>query len=222
MPYKTPNKTSKYVRELLPIDEKLLPLIDFADAHNIPVLLPESAVFLKQLILLKQPKNALEIGMGIGYSGHIILQNSNANLTTVEIDKTRIETAKEFFKTNTLCDRTCILCGDEGEIVPKLSDGSVGADNRFDFIFLDGAKAKYTKHLPYLKKMLVEGGILLADNVLFNGMVSGENETGNTKRSIVKNLRNFLESVCSDNDFITSVINVGDGMSLSIKKLTIR
>jgi len=211
MPYKTPNKTSEYIRELLPQDKQLQSLINYADTHNIPILLPESAVFLRQLILLKQPKNVLEIGMGIGYSGHVILLNSNAKLTTIEIDKTRIEIAKNFLKANALCDRISILEGDEGEIIPKLDGG-------FDFIFLDGAKTKYIKHLPYLKKLLIKDGILLADNVLFNGMVACEVELDKSKNSIIKSLRNFLEMICNDNDFITSVINVGDGMSLGILK----
>jgi len=211
MPFKTPNKTSEYIRGLLPKDTELTPLINYADTHNIPILLPESAVFLKQLILLKQPKNVLEIGMGIGYSGHIILQNCDAKLITIEIDKARIAAAKVFFESNSLLDRVSILEGDEGEVVPKL-------EMEFDFIFLDGAKSKYIKHLPFLKKMLVKGGILLADNVLFNGMIAGENETDKSKSSIVKSLRSFLECICGDADFITSINNVGDGTSLSIKK----
>ncbi|MCL2556339.1 MAG: O-methyltransferase [Firmicutes bacterium] len=211
MPFKTPNKTSEYIRELLPLDNQLKQLIDYADTHNVPILLPESAAFLKQLILLKQPKNVLEIGMGIGYSGHIFLKNSECNLATIEIDKQRIDMAKEFFEQAGLSNRVAILQGDEGEIVPKI-------DDKFDFIFLDGAKAKYIKHLPYLKKMLKKGGILLADNVLFNGMIADENEVDRSKKGIVNGLRNFLSEICKDTDFITSIINTGDGMSLSILK----
>ncbi|MCL2375642.1 MAG: class I SAM-dependent methyltransferase, partial [Firmicutes bacterium] len=138
------------------------------------------------------------------------LQNCNAKLFSTELNHQRTVVAKEFFKQSGLIDRLTLHVGDEAQIIPLMT-------GQFDFIFLDGAKTKYITHLPYLKKLLVRGGVLLADNVLFGGMVAGETEVIKTKSTIVQSLRVFTDAICSDTDFYTSIIPVGDGMSISIK-----
>ena len=78
-------------------DEIYKELTEFADANYIPVLLPETASVLKQIIMLAKPKKILEIGTAIGYSSLIMLRNSNAKLYTVELLEDRVEKAKNFF-----------------------------------------------------------------------------------------------------------------------------
>jgi len=207
---KNDTKTTQYIRSNLCPDAGLCALEKYAAENSVPVVLPESAAFLRQLIMLKQPQKVLEIGLGIGYSGHIILQSSNAHLFTTELEQRRIDVAKEFFTHSGLINRVTFYAGDEAVIIPEIS-------GQFDFIFLDGAKNKYIKHLPYLKKLLIKGGVLLADNVLFGGMVAGETEVVKAKSTIVQGLRAFVDAICKDKNFYTSIIPVGDGMSVSIK-----
>ena len=98
MPFKTPGKTSTYIRQLLALSkdkEQFSDLLDFADKNFVPVLLPESTAFLRQIIELYGPKKILEIGTAIGYSGLIMLSNSSANLYTIEIDEQHATKAKE-------------------------------------------------------------------------------------------------------------------------------
>ena len=125
--------------------------------------------------------------------------------------KERVEIAKEFFSRAQVLDRATFFVGDAGEIVPQLT-------GEYDFIFMDGPKTRYIEYLPYLKKLLKSGGILLCDNVLFNGMVSGEEEVVAKKNSIVVRIEEFLDDLYSDEGYITSIIPIGDGLSLSIKK----
>lgn len=223
MAFKTRDKTNEFIREMLAQNlcgesaedsinsSGLRELEAFADKNMIPILLPESAAFLRQLCILKNPQKVLEVGTGIGYSGHIILLNSAAHLYTIEHNEASLDTASQFFNRSGLSDRVTFLRGDESEIVP-LIEGS------YNMIFLDGAKARYPQHLPHLKRLLSSGGILLADNILYNDMVSGINKKVGTKRTIVEGIKIFLDNICSDNDFITSILPVGDGMSLSILK----
>lgn len=213
MPFKTPGTNSIYIRSILPPekDENVKKILDYADKNIIPVLLPETAVFLKQMIGLKQPKKILEIGTAIGYSGHIILSACSGHLYTIEADEKSLCKANEFFTSSGYESRVTTYLGDANEIVPLFS-------GEFDFIFLDGPKTRYVQYLPYLKRMLAAGGVLFCDNVLFNGMVSGEAEVVKKKATIVNALDAFLKAVASDEDFITSVLPVGDGVSLSIKK----
>ena len=213
MPFKTPNKTSEYLRSLMKeeTDPIYSQLCEYADAHFIPVLLPETASVLKQIITLAKPTKILEIGTAIGYSSLIMLRNSNAKLYTIEMLEDRVEKAKTFFDQAGVLDRATFFVGDAGEIVPQLS-------GEYDFIFMDGPKTRYVEYLPYLKRLLKSGGILLCDNVLFNGMVSGEEEINAKKNSIVVKIEEFLHNLFNDEQYDTSILPIGDGLSLSIKK----
>ena len=213
MPFKTPGANSIYIRSILPPEkeENLKRILAYADENIIPVLLPETAAFLRQMVYLAQPKKILEIGTAIGYSGHVILSACQGHLYTIEADEKSLSKANEFFAQSGYRDRVTTYLGDANEIVPMFS-------GQFDFIFLDGPKTRYIQYLPYLKRMLSPGGILLCDNVLFNGMVSGESQVVKKKATIVNALDLFLRTVTSDQDFLTSILPVGDGVSLSIKK----
>ncbi len=214
MPFKTPGKTSEYLRELInlsPSGEEFSDLLEYADKNFIPVLLPETVAFFKQVLHLTKPQKILEIGTAIGYSGLLMLSHTDAKLYTVEIDEQLAARAKESFISHGYGDRVKVFVGDACEIIPLMQ-------GEFDFIFVDGPKTRYIEFYPYLKRMLKKGGILFCDNVIFNGMVSGENEIGKKKNSIVEKLDQFLRTLFSDGEFSSSLLPVGDGVSLSIKK----
>lgn len=213
MPFKTPSKTSDFIRSLIgkERDADIAAVAAYADSNMIPVLLPETAAFLKQAVILKQPKKILEIGTAIGYSGTIMLKNCDALLYTVEKDEDSANTAKRFFKQAKLEKRVTVYTGDACEIVP-LIQGS------YDLIFLDGPKTRYPVFYPYLKALLSKGGLLIADNVLFNGMVDGSEELQQKKATIVDGLKKYLQAVFADKDMISSVLPVGDGLCVSIKR----
>lgn len=214
MPFKTPSKTSEYIRELLascPANEDERRVFAYADEHTVAALLPETAAFLRQAVLLKKPKRILEIGTGVGYSAMLMLHAAeNAKLYTVESDEERIAVAKRFLCEAKLLDRVIFYCGDSTDIVPNLR-------GKFDFIFLDGPKAQYVEYLPFLCNALRKGGVLFCDNVLYEGMVSGEKEIKNHKGGLVGKLDLFLHRLMQESTLLSSVLPVGDGVSLSIK-----
>lgn len=212
MPFKTPDENSEYIRAHLPSerDELLREMTEYADKHFIPVLLPESAAFLKQIVALKKPEKCLEIGTAIGYSSQLILRNGAGRLFTVEINENMAELAKKYFARAGLSDRVVCFVGDASEIVPLM-------EGEFDFIFMDGPKTRYIEYLPHIKRLLKNGGILLCDNVLYNGMVTGKTDTPRKKSTIKNGLDIFLTTLSTDEDFTTSILPVGDGMSLSIR-----
>ena len=212
MAFKTPSLASEYIREHLTkeTDECLIEMTEYADAHFIPVLLPESSAFLKQIVTITKPEKTLEIGTAIGYSGQIILRNGGKKLYTVEIKEEMAKKAKEFFKKAGLLDRVTLFQGDASEIIPLMQ-------GTFDFIFMDGPKTRYIEYLPHLKKMLKKGGVLLCDNVLYDGMITGDHSVKRNKSTIIYGLDKFLCALRDDEDLTTSILPVGDGMSLSIK-----
>lgn len=213
MPFKTPSKNSEYIRTVLAPekDERMRAIAEYADRHMIPVLLPESAALLEQLVYLKKPQKILEIGTAIGYSAALMLRNCDGHITTVEINEDYAEIAKSNLSSLGYDGRFTVFLGDADDILPFM-------DGKFDFVFMDGPKTRYPVFLPHVKRMLRPGGILLADNVFFNGMVTGEGKIKHSKQTIINGLEKFLHELTSDENYSTSVLPVGDGMSLSVKK----
>ena len=196
----------------LHIDEKLSLLRKNALERGIPVADDETLQFLLITLLAKNPERILEIGTAVGLSGVAMLSAlPNAKLTTVELEEERYLEAKENFKNFGLESRVNAYLGDAGEILSLM-------DGQFDFVFLDGPKAQYEKYLFDLKRLMKRGAILFSDDVLLYGWVSGEEPTPQKRHSIVDKIRSYLETITNDEDFITSVLNIGDGVALSIYK----
>ena len=132
-----------------------------------------------------------------------------AKITTIELEEERYLEAKQNFTELQISDRITAHLGDAGEILAMM-------DGRFDFVFMDGPKAQYEKYLFDVKRLLKKGGILFADDVLLFGWVSGEEETPQKRHSIVDKLKSYLQIVTTDKELLTSVLNVGDGVALSV------
>ena len=204
----------KYTASLvqLNIDKTLESKRNQALKDGIPVADDETLQFLLLTLQMSKPKKILEIGTAIGLSGVAMLQQlPEAKLTTMELDEERYMQAKENFQSFGVADRVTAHLGDAGEILAMM-------DGEFDFVFLDGPKAQYEKYLFDIKRILKKGGVLFADDVLLFGWVSGEEETPQKRRSIVEKIRSYLQVITADTDFHTSVINIGDGVALSVYK----
>lgn len=183
-----------------------------AFSRNIPTADDETLNFLTTLLSAFQPKNILELGTATGISGGVMLKNcKDAKLTTVEANEEFFREGVENFKKLEVFDRVRPILGDAGKIIEEL-------DEKFDFIFLDCAKVQYIKYLPRLKTLLSDGGVLLADDVLLYGWLTGEVEIPKKRKMLAKHIEEFLQAVCSDSELATTILNVGDGLSLSVKR----
>ena len=204
----------KYTASLvqLNIDEEITARRRDALSRGIPVADDETLQFLLVTLAMSNPKRILEIGTAVGLSSvAMLLACPEAKLTTMELEEERYVEAKANFAHFGVTDRVTTYLGDAGEILAMM-------DGEFDFVFLDGPKAQYEKYLFDLKRLMKKGAILFADDVLLYGWVSGEEPTPQKRRSIVDKIRSYLQTVTADKDFITSVLNVGDGVALSVYK----
>ena len=204
----------KYTASLvkLNIDERISARRADALSRGIPVADDETLNFLLLMLDATKHKRILEIGTAVGLSSvAMLLQCPSARLTTIELEEERYVEAKANFVDFGVSDRVTAHLGDAGEILAMM-------DGEFDFVFLDGPKAQYEKYLFDLKRMMKTGGLLFADDVLLYGWVSGEEPTPQKRQSIVDKIRSYLDVVTADKDFITSVLNVGDGVALSVYK----
>lgn len=183
-----------------------------ACSREIPVSDRETLTFLLTLLSAIQPQKILEVGTAVGVSAAAMLSVcKNAHITTVEKSKDFYnEAAENFKKLNTSQQITQIL-GDAGEVLKEL-------EGPFDFIFLDSAKVQYIKYLPDLKRLLKPRGVLLADDILLFGYVTGEVPVPPKRRMLVEHIREYISAVTTDPELTTTVINLGNGLALSVKK----
>jgi len=202
----------EYIRLLLPNREGILKELEKeAIRKHIPIIEPEVVRLLEILLYIKQPHRILEIGTAIGYSTIVLARAvKNGEIITIEKDEEFADEAEKNFKKAGVSNVRLII-GDALKLLPYMSEP-------FDFIFIDAAKGKYTRFLPYCVKLLKGNGILVADNVLFRGMVASDKLIKRRKITIVKRLRKFLKAICSSTDLETVVIPIGDGVSISIKR----
>ena len=129
----------------------------------------------------------------------------------IEADEDRYLKAKENFAALGLSSRARCVFGDAADVLPAL-------DGPFGLIFLDGPKAQYVHYLPDLKRLLREGGVLIADDVLLYGWVDGREPAPKKRHSLVERIREYLVAVAEDETLITSVLDIGEGVAVSVKK----
>ncbi len=193
------------------ICERLQHMRECAYKREIPISGDETLCFLLTQLSAANAKNILEIGTATGVSAIAALEIcSDAHLTTIERDRAFYDEASANFKQFDMSDRVTQIFGDAGEVLPTLSGG-------YDFIFLDSAKVQYIKYLPHLKRLLRRGGTLFADDVLLYGYVSGETPVPPKRKALVGHIAEYISAVTSDPELITSVVNIGDGVALSVK-----
>lgn len=202
----------KYTASLvkLNIDSRITKLRTEALERGIPVADEETLQYLLLTLRIAKPKRILEIGTAVGLSSTAMLYACpEARLTTIELEEERYLEAKKNFADFGVSERVNAYLGDAGEILAMM-------DGEFDFVFLDGPKAQYEKYLFDLKRLMKKGAVLFADDVLLYGWVSGVEPTPQKRHSIVDKIRSYLDVVTNDADFITSVLDVGDGVALSV------
>ncbi len=187
---------------------------EFAHQTNVPIIRKEMESFLRVLIEIKKPKRILELGTAIGYSA-ILMANTmseDCRITTIENYDKRIPIARDNFKRAGVEEKVELLEGDALEILQKINEP-------YDFVFMDAAKAQYLVYLKEIMRLLPVGGILIADNVLQDGeLVESRYAVERRNRTIHSRMREYLYEVKNMKELETTIIPIGDGITLSVRK----
>ena len=192
------------------IDEDFIELRNYGIENNIPIMKLETKEFLKSLVLISKPKNVLEIGTAIGYSSLLFSKYSNANITTIEKSKEISEIAKaNFSKYNKNIN---LINMDAKKALNNFNQG-------FDFVFIDANKSQYEYYFNESLKLLNENGLIVCDNILFRGEITNDDLINRRHITMVKNLRKFLSYITNLDDYVTSIIPIGDGISLTTRRV---
>lgn len=195
-------------------DEVITSIRKEAEENRVPVIRREAGEFIKMLIMMNKPKRILEIGSAIGFSAIFMSRflEDGAHITTIENYQPRIEEAKKNIERAGAQNVITLLEGDALEILPGLS-------GEYDMVFMDAAKGQYGSFFKDAIRLLREDGILLCDNVLQDGdVLESRFAVTRRNRTIHSRMREYLYELTHDPELETAILNIGDGMSLSIKK----
>lgn len=185
-----------------------------AIADEVPIIRKEMGNLLKVLLQLVQPERILEVGTAVGYSSILMSENMphNCTITTIENYDKRIPVAKNNFKRAGKEDVITLIEGDALEVLKTL-------DGPYDFIFMDAAKGQYINYLPDIKRVLRKGGLLISDNILQEGeIVESRYAVTRRNRTIHARIREYVYELTHSEDFVTSIVPIGDGITLSVKQ----
>ena len=179
-----------------------------------PVIRREMQSFLKTLLAAKQPRAVLEVGTAVGFSALLLCEygHPKAHITTIEKYEKRILAARENFRRAGKEGQITLLEGEAAGHLEKLA-------GPFDLIFMDAAKGQYLHFLPQVLRLLAPGGLLVSDNVLQDGdLIESRFAVERRNRTIHSRMREYLYELTHHPGLVTSVLPLGDGVTLSVKK----
>ena len=183
-----------------------------ARANHVPILQDDSMQFIKTLLEIKKPTSILEVGTAVGYSALQFSEHlkENGKILTMELDEKTANIAKENIKDMGMDNVIEVVNKDAYEHMTTLNE-------KFDVVFIDAAKGQYMKYLEEALRLTLPGSLIIADNVLLRGMVMSDyNE--HKHRTAVTRLREYIKEVTTNPNLVSSVIDVGDGVAVSVVK----
>ncbi|GGM30971.1 putative O-methyltransferase YrrM [Paraliobacillus quinghaiensis] len=186
----------------------------YAKDNHVPIMEPLGIDFLMQIIRMKKPGKILEIGTAIGYSAlQMVTAYPSTQVITIERDQTRYKEAlnniEQYSNTNTIE----VMFGDALEVSDK-----VEAKGPFDVLFIDAAKGQYTRFFDLYTPFLKDDAVIISDNVLFKGLVAKNNGDNKRQSRIVEKIRNYNEWLVNHPDYNTTILPIGDGIAITLKK----
>lgn len=184
---------------------------DYAQKHDVPIIQEEGLHFLVDYVKENQVKTILEIGSAIGYSAIMMASvNSDIKVNTIEIDPERYQEAVKNIHNVGMENQIMITLGDALEWEPT---------GQYDLIFIDAAKAQYTKFFERYAPLLSENGAILTDNLAFHGYVENPSLiTSRNLRQLVNKIQKYIDYLKSNEEFETVFYELGDGIAVSRKK----
>ncbi len=196
--------------------EKLEEIYSSAVEREVPVIREDTRDYLRLLLNQVKPVKVLEIGTAVGYSALFmaeVLDNiSEYHIDTIELDDVRAEEAQGHITEFGKEDKIHLYRGDAAEVLKTLTE-------KYDFIFIDAAKAQYMNYLQAVMKLVHADSVIVTDNVLESGLVLESHFLVEKRdRTIHDKLREYLYTLKNDERLETAILSIGDGVAVSVVK----
>lgn len=204
-----------YIRSLEVSESAVIEAIEQeALRDRVPIIRKEMQSFLKVLLMIKRPMRILEVGAAVGFSSILMSEYmpEGGHITTIENYDKRIPIARANFKRAGKEEQIDLIEGDALEVMH-------GLEGPYDLIFVDAAKGQYIHYLPEVMRLLGTDGVLVSDNVLQEGdIIESRFAVERRNRTIHSRMREYLYELKHHDQLQTSIIPLGDGVALSVKR----
>lgn len=180
----------------------------------VPIIRKDMQQFLRVMLQMNKPRNILEVGTAVGFSSILMAEYTpcDSKITTIENYEKRIPIARQNFQRANYADKIKLLEGDAKDVLKSL-------DDKFDFVFMDAAKGQYINFWPEICRLTKSGSIIITDNVLQDGeILESHFIVKRRNRTIHKRMREYLYEISHDERYETTIIPVGDGVSVTVVK----
>ncbi len=198
----------EYIKNLIPVEDDVLKEMEkLGDERGFPIIGPIVGRLLYQIAIMIGAKRVFEMGSGFGYSAYWFAKaaGDDGEVVFTEISQRNAQLARDFFRRGGIDRIVQIHVGDALEILEETDGG-------FDIIFNDIDKEYYPLVVDRAYKRLRRGGLFITDNVLWFGRVLTDDLSPSTK-----GVKEFTRLLFSEKGFLTTIIPIRDGVSLSVK-----
>lgn len=187
----------------------------YAKEQNIPIMDSHTIETFLGLLSIQRPSSVLEIGSAIGYSAIRMAESlPTATITTIERNEKRYEQALNYIANSGYGNRIQIFKADALDFDMDILSGKM-----YDALFIDAAKGQYKRFFKKYSPMVKSGGVIYCDNMFMHGMVLQEDlDIPRRKRTMIRNLKEFTGWIMAHPDYNASLLPVGDGILIAIKK----
>ncbi len=175
---------------------------------------PDQGQFLSLLVELVGVRRAIEIGTFTGYSSISIARAlpPDGRLICCDVREDWTDVARRYWAEAGVADRIELRLAPALETIERLiADGAAGT---FDFAFIDADKGNYTLYYERCLELLRTGGVMVVDNVLWDGAVANNLDKSTDTRAI----RDLNAIMGTDERISVSLVPLGDGLTVARKR----
>ena len=191
-------------------EEELKIVKEKALENHIPIIMDDTLEKIEEILKEEKPKRILEIGTAVGYSAAMFAKYTDEDciIDTIEIDEERAKEAKENIEKIGVANRINIMVGNAVDILPTITQA-------YDIVFIDAAKGKYPIFLENAIRLIKNGGLILADNILYKGYVMSDYNK-HKQRTAVRHLREYIQEITENEKLESEILEIGDGLAITI------
>jgi len=209
-----PDAVERYLSGLnRQVDRVLADIAQQGEARKLPLVDAEVGALLQVLARATGARHILEIGTAIGYSGIWLARAlpPGGMLLTMEMNAERAREARANFERAAVADRTSVIVGDAQRMLAKVA-------GPFDLIFQDGDKVQYEPMLDRLVQLLRPGGLLVTDNVLWDGeVVPGFIRSPRRDPKDTEAIAAYNERINTHPMLMTATVPLRDGLAIAVR-----